>query len=549
MAVLRKANFSGYDLSQKNRLLALQQTVFPFLASGQRQGFCTPATPQGEQGDLRMANFHLCTKIIKRSTGRTAVAAAAYRAGEKIKNEQTGKIHNFVRKEGVIYSELLFPENAPAWNRSQLWNAAEAAEKRSDAQVAREVEISLPRELSQDQQIRLAKDFAIENFVKKGMCADLCFHDKNDGNPHCHIMLTMREIDENGFSKKKNRDWNKKELVELWRADYCRRENAAYAAAGYDITVDHKSYKRQGVFDDFVPQIHQGHQVTSMERKAKRRAKKQGKEYIPVTNIGQSNAAIKLHNENMIVIYEKLSELDEQLEQKIQLQKEEKKLYSVPVSDEIKAKIKNIDLNERDFEKYDINTLQKRINQVEEISDQLHKEIRSNVERKIRKENPLQLPDIKPLEKIYQSAKTELEQSQNWLKNVVAEEKEIQSSFFKRIIYEVKPEIKKAAENDVLLKKKAANEAAYVLLKAQKKNDNIEIQHEKKITNIINDTISKIPIKKIFDDWTKAARSQLATLYAELNKKDSIEENYKRSKIKTKAEIQAEIEAEECFER
>lgn len=147
-----------------------------------------------------MAIYHCSCNIISRSSGRSAVGASAYRSGEKLTNEYDGITHDYTRKSGVVYTEIMLPQNAPIeWNdRSNLWNAVEKIEKSSNAQLSREYNIALPRELSREEQIKLTQTIAHENFVSKGQCVDIAIHDKEDGNPHAHIMTTMRPIDENG---------------------------------------------------------------------------------------------------------------------------------------------------------------------------------------------------------------------------------------------------------------------------------------------------------------------------------------------------------------
>ena len=145
-----------------------------------------------------MAIYHLSIKIVSRGKGKSAVAASAYRSGEKIKNEYDGVVHDFTRKGGIAHTEILLPQNAPEEfsNRSVLWNSVEKIEKSKNSQLAREIEIALPKELSREKQINLVREYVKENFVKVGMCADIALHDKNDGNPHAHILLTMRPLNE-----------------------------------------------------------------------------------------------------------------------------------------------------------------------------------------------------------------------------------------------------------------------------------------------------------------------------------------------------------------
>jgi ATP-dependent exoDNAse (exonuclease V) alpha subunit len=135
---------------------------------------------------LAMPNYHLSLKIISRAKGRSAVAAAAYRAGEKIKNERDGITHNYTNKGGVLHTEILLPDHVPREyaDRAVLWNAVEKIERYKTAQLSREVEFSLPRELTMEQNILLAHKFVKGTFVEQGMCADVCVHDKGDGKAH-----------------------------------------------------------------------------------------------------------------------------------------------------------------------------------------------------------------------------------------------------------------------------------------------------------------------------------------------------------------------------
>jgi ATP-dependent exoDNAse (exonuclease V) alpha subunit len=243
--------------------------------------------PVGTKGTERllMPNYHLRINIISRGNGASAVCKAAYRAAEMLTSEYDGRTHDYTRKQGIIHKEILLPENAPPEykNRSVLWNAVEQAEKQINAQLAREIEISLPRELTKEQNIALARKFADEVFVKAGMCADICIHDKNDGNPHAHIMLTMRPFNKDGTwgakSKKeyildkngekiilksgayKTRkintiDWNDQDKAEYWRKQWADYQNAALAEVNEKARVDHRSYARQGI--EQIPTVHLG---------------------------------------------------------------------------------------------------------------------------------------------------------------------------------------------------------------------------------------------------------------------------------------------------
>ena len=241
-----------------------------------------------------MAIYHLCIKIISRGKGKSAVAASAYRSGEKIKNEYDGIVHDFTRKGGIAHTEILLPQNAPQEfsNRSILWNSVEKIEKSKNSQLAREVEVALPKELDREKQIQLVREYVKDNFVKVGMCADIALHDKNDGNPHCHILLTMRPLnedttwgakskkeyilDENGEkvklkngnykTKKINTvDWNEQDKAEQWREAWADITNKYLEENSIQGKVDHRSYQRQGI--EQIPTIHLGVSATQMEKK------------------------------------------------------------------------------------------------------------------------------------------------------------------------------------------------------------------------------------------------------------------------------------------
>ena len=209
-----------------------------------------------------MAIYHFTAKVIKRSHGRSAVAAAAYRAGDRFIDEERGRTFDYSYKTEVIHSEILLPPPAPAWmnDRQRLWNAVEAREQRRDAQVAREVEFALPQELSQTDAIGLARDYVRDEFVSRGMVADLNIHWDPD-NPHAHVMLTMREVTPEGFGRKV-REWNQVDLLREWRQHWADRANERLHELGLDIRIDHRSYREQGI--EFEPTSHLGRAVDEM---------------------------------------------------------------------------------------------------------------------------------------------------------------------------------------------------------------------------------------------------------------------------------------------
>ena len=251
-----------------------------------------------------MAIYHCSVKIIGRSKGKSVIAATAYRAGEKLYDRETGLTHDFTRKGGVVHRDILLPDHAPKeyMDRQILWESVTKVEKKTNAQLAREVEIALPVEFSRVVQLAVIRDYVQTNFVSKGMCADIAIHDKRNGNPHAHILLTTRPIkadgtwgtkekkdyarDEDGnriplIDKKTGKqklgkrneklwkritvqanDWNDRGNVEKWRkswADICNRY------LSMEQQIDHRSYERQGL--PIVPMIHEGVRARQMEQR------------------------------------------------------------------------------------------------------------------------------------------------------------------------------------------------------------------------------------------------------------------------------------------
>ena len=270
-----------------------------------------PSSPNERNGGDTIAIYHCSIKIVSRGKGKSAVAAAAYRSGEKLTNEWDGLTHDYTKKGGVVHSEILLPAHAPPAfsDRSTLWNSVELFEKSNNAQLAREVEIALPVELSGEEQTRLVREYCSSQFVSKGMIADFNLHDTGGGNPHAHILLTMRPLDERGAwlpkSKKeyvldengekirlpsgryKTRkvdlvDWNNRENAEVWRRAWADLANDFLAQNNRPERIDHRSYERQGI--DQLPTVHVGVSATQMEKKG------------IVTERGELNRNIKAAN-------------------------------------------------------------------------------------------------------------------------------------------------------------------------------------------------------------------------------------------------------------
>ena len=214
-----------------------------------------------------MAIFHESFQIIGRSSGSSSVAAAAYRAGQSLEDQRTGIKHDYTKKTGIVHAEIILPKGASQSfkMREVLWNAVEQSEKRKDSQLAREINISLPRELSRTEQIELIRDYVTSQFVNIGMCADITVHDNGNGNPHAHVMLTMRGINENGEFGLKETKWNNRDNIELWREAWAIAVNSVLERQNFDDRIDHRSFERQGKQE--VPSIYIGHVAYKLEKR------------------------------------------------------------------------------------------------------------------------------------------------------------------------------------------------------------------------------------------------------------------------------------------
>jgi Ti-type conjugative transfer relaxase TraA len=199
-----------------------------------------------------MAIYHFSAKMISRGAGRSAVAAAAYRAASRLHDERLGRTHDFTNKAGVVHSEVMLPEGAPERlrDREALWNEVEWVEKRKDAQLAREIEFAIPREMTKEQGVALAREFVTREFVARGMVADLNVHwdigADGEAKPHAHVMLSLREVGPEGFGAKV-REWNATALLQHWRAAWATHVNTRCAELGIEARIDHRSYDAQGI--------------------------------------------------------------------------------------------------------------------------------------------------------------------------------------------------------------------------------------------------------------------------------------------------------------
>ena len=301
-----------------------------------------------------MAIFHCQIKIISRGKGKTSTAAAAYRSGTKIVDDELGETYNYTRKGGVAFSEIILCANAPSTysDRQTLWNEVQKIEKQKNAQLCREVEVALPIEFSRDEQVEVVREYIKKNFTDKGMIADWSLHDKSDGNPHAHILLTMRPLKQNGEwgAKRKdsyalddngNRipvidpktgkqkigargrkmwerisiqstDWNDQTKAEEWRkswADICNEHLKGQAH------IDHRSYARQG--KEQLPMLHESYAVRKI-------VKRGGYSYI----IEYNEQVRKFNRERELIdkgIAEVQNELKQLQQEKDDIQKGQKK--------------------------------------------------------------------------------------------------------------------------------------------------------------------------------------------------------------------------------
>ena len=301
-----------------------------------------------------MAIFHCQIKIISRGKGKTATAAAAYRSGTKIVDDEFGETHDYTRKGGVVFSEILLCVNAPSKysDRQTLWNEVQKIEKQKNAQLCREVEVALPIEFSRNEQIEVVREYIKKNFTDKGMIADWSLHDKSDGNPHAHILLTMRPLKPNGEwgAKRKdsyalddngNRipvidqktgkqkigargrkmwerisiqstDWNDQTKAEEWRkswADICNEHLKGQAH------IDHRSYARQG--KEQLPMLHESYA-------ARKIVKRGGYSYIIEYNeqVRKFNRERELIDKGIAEVQNELKQLEQE---KDDIQKGQKK--------------------------------------------------------------------------------------------------------------------------------------------------------------------------------------------------------------------------------
>ncbi|MEQ9937862.1 MobQ family relaxase [Pectobacterium polonicum] len=194
-----------------------------------------------------MAIFHLEFKIVKRSEGMSSCRKAAYHARCKITDDRTGNTYDFSHRTDLFHHQILAPVSAPAHiveSSTALWNEVERVERQKDGQTARYFDVAIPCELNNEDKIKLVVEYCQKNFVDKGMIADIAFHDLDSNNPHAHVMLTLKSITADGFGKKE-RSWNDKKNVILWRESWSALANRYLEASGVSERIDHRSIDAQ----------------------------------------------------------------------------------------------------------------------------------------------------------------------------------------------------------------------------------------------------------------------------------------------------------------
>lgn len=296
-----------------------------------------------------MALYHFHVDQVKRSEGRSAVASAAYRAGEKLHNLWDGETHDYTKKGGVVFTEIMLPPNVPEHfsDRSTLWNDLEQFEKRGDAQLAYSFDIAMQNEFTLEENIEFARQFVREQFLSAGMIVDFAFHlpgkDENDiPNPHFHVLVPIRplnedgtwgakqhrvyNLDENGQRIKKENgqwdfvavpttDWGRPETLQKWRKEWAKFINSKFEEKGLDCRIDHRSYVDQGL--DLLPTVHEGPQVRKMEKRGIR------------TEKGDLNRWIKKFNQMYRSLQSTIAALKEWIKEAKEILKEPEEVYLV----------------------------------------------------------------------------------------------------------------------------------------------------------------------------------------------------------------------------
>ncbi|HZH59648.1 MAG TPA: MobQ family relaxase [Metabacillus sp.] len=284
-----------------------------------------------------MSLYYFHTKTINRGS-QSAVASAAYRSGESLHSDFDGEVKSYKKREVQPDSFILAPSHAPEWvyDREKLWNEVEKVESNWNSRLAREVLVALPVELTNEQQKEMLKEFVIENFVNRGMVADISIHRDREHNPHAHILLTTRPFNEDGTWGNKKRkeylkdengnyifdekgrkkyktisltDWDQRETLLEWRKNFAEKINDYYKEYGINASVSHESYEKQGI--DKIPRHRLSREEYQIEKREKEKAEKNGVEYRAKTYFGKLNQEIEKVNRKLEIIKQKIVSLSD----------------------------------------------------------------------------------------------------------------------------------------------------------------------------------------------------------------------------------------------
>lgn len=313
-----------------------------------------------------MSTFYFSVGVISRGKGQSAVASASYRSGEKLYSVLDGETKQYGKRTVQPETFILAPQHAPEWvyDRQRLWNEVELFETHRNARLAREVKLALPIELPHDAQRKLLEEFVQENFVERGMVADVAIHRDVEHNPHAHVMLTVRPFNEDGTwgNKKKKEyvrdengdfildkkgkkkyktieltDWDRKETLIEWRKNFAEKVNEYYKMYEIDESVSHKSYEEQGL--NKIPKHRLTREEYEIEKREREYAEKNGLEYKPKTYYGQLNYEIEKANKELEILTQKVVDLNEY-----------RKVVKGELEDQLNAIRENANLSESDWE-------------------------------------------------------------------------------------------------------------------------------------------------------------------------------------------------------
>ncbi|MGI2906155.1 MobQ family relaxase [Tolypothrix sp. VBCCA 56010] len=263
---------------------------------------------------MEQRNMHFSAKPISRSNNngkpKSAVSMAAYRAGDKLRDDRYQTTWDYTRKQSIYHTEIIAPDGAPDWakNREQLWNKVEAAEKRFDARVCREFTISLPAEIRHEHKIEIMRSFVRENFTAKGIVADLACHNfigREAHNPHCHIMITTRPLAGERFSKHKDRSLDQKDALKQWRKSYMDIANKVLEREGYTIRITTESLETRGITDR-AP-ISESMAVSQMRKKHEQNPQKYSK-----PEVAKQNDELHRLNQELATLKQELAQAEKE---------------------------------------------------------------------------------------------------------------------------------------------------------------------------------------------------------------------------------------------